>query len=144
MTLNELTAKHVDEYANLLKTQDKEQQRLYQKHMQEIQAKGQSIELAQNQRSAIHNLEKIHSQQRDFIGLNHKKEYENFVNTEALKKPHEDYQIEQDRKALNAQRAEERENYKNNFEESRRKERETLLEKIKNTWSKDRDKDRER
>lgn len=86
MTLNQLTVRHVNEYANLVKQQKFNEQKLEESQLKEIKVQGNSSEIQRKHKEQLSNVLRDHKEQRQTMVNQHENEYQEFCKQKDFQK----------------------------------------------------------
>jgi hypothetical protein len=140
--LDQLTNQQLGERSKLEKSQTQNLEALLSRQLKERQAQGDSPELNRRHSQEERSLRQKHSQEGQELWSRHEKEYQDELVIQQQKSKLENGEIERERTAINVEYTEEREKTRQNneaYEESRQ----SLIEKMKQQWAKNREKDRD-
>ena len=113
------------------------------KHFAELSKHGPSQELDRKQEQERLEIQQKKAKEGQELYDRHQQQFQNEHAVQRAGKPAKNAEMEQEIKALNARYAEERENTRKNAE-AFNKEDKSLVEKLKDRWGKNNDKDRDR
>jgi len=117
---------------------------LNRKQLNELAQQGPSIDLDNKHRAEQISLQEKQSREGQILYERHLKEDKELRELLAKIQPLKNHEAQQDIKALNVRYAEERDNTKRNAEAYQGEDRQSLLDKMKERWNKNKDQERDR